>query len=353
MELNKTLDFYRNKKIYLTGHTGFKGSWLSFLFDSIGAEVVGYSLNPTTSPSLFNTLTFSKSFKSIIGDIRNMNEFEKSITNFNPDFIFHMAAQPIVLDSYNSPLETFTTNFNGTLNLLEIIRKNNLNVTTIFVTTDKVYENKELNIPFKENDPIGGNDPYSASKGSSELLIQSYKKSFFNNSNIASVRAGNVIGGGDWSNNRLIPDIIKSVFENKKLEIRNPNSTRPWQHVLDPLFGYLKLGIALNENPREYSGSWNFGPDDEKVITVQDILRKTSDVGLKLSLDFQKEKTLYESNFLKLNISKAKKELKWFPRWDTDTSIEKTIEWYKKFYANNSVDELLKNDINDFLKSTP
>ena len=238
MELKETLNYYKGKRVLITGHTGFKGSWLTYVLDSIGAQITGYSLEPNTEPSLFNLLSFSEKFNSTIGDIRNKEKFKETIQNFKPEFIFHLAAQPLVIESYQNPKETFDINFTGTLNLLEILKELNSPVQVVFVTTDKVYENLELGVPFVETDKLGGKDPYSASKAASEILISAYNQSFFKDSgiNIATARAGNVIGGGDWSDNRLIPDIIKSKQQNKPLSIRNPKAIRPWQHVLEPLF---------------------------------------------------------------------------------------------------------------------
>ena len=237
MGLKEVLHFYKGKRIFLTGHTGFKGSWLLYLLDSAGAKVTGYSLAPQTTPSLFNSLHFSNNIKSIIGDIRNKKEFQNAFNICNPEFVFHMAAQPLVIESYKNPKETFDINFTGTLNLLEILKEYDQKVQVVFITTDKIYENLELGIPFVETDKLGGKDPYSASKAASEILIDSYAKSFFKDSNvsIATARAGNVIGGGDWSENRLIPDIIRAKTANEPLIIRSPKAIRPWQHVLEPL----------------------------------------------------------------------------------------------------------------------
>jgi len=346
--LNKENFF--NKKIFITGHTGFKGSWLTYLLDSMGAITQGYALNPNTSPSLFQKLTFSDRHSSKIGDIRDFKLLEKELVNFQPDYIFHLAAQPLVLESYENPLETFQINFNGTLNLLEILRKSKLSCTAILVTTDKVYENNELNRPFKEEDKLGGNDPYSASKANCEILINSYQTSFFKNTTtkIASVRAGNVIGGGDWSENRLIPDIIRSVFEDKPLEIRNPKATRPWQHVLEPLLGYLKLANFLN-NDSSYSEAYNFGPDQEEVKSVEEILKIAKEIGFNLNVKILEEVQNHEVQHLKLDVQKVNSRLEWKSIWNSQNALKKTFQWYQDFYLGKPIDELMERDIKSYL----
>jgi CDP-glucose 4,6-dehydratase len=352
MELKQVLNFYKNKKVFITGHTGFKGSWLAFILDSIGAEVTGYSLEPNTEPSLFKSLSFSKKFNSIIGDIRDKENFKKSIKSSSPEFIFHLAAQPLVIESHKNPEDTFSTNFNGTLNLLEILKELNSNIQVVFITTDKVYENLELGVPFLETDKLGGKDPYSASKAASEILIESYKQSFFKDSNIniAVARAGNVIGGGDWSENRLIPDIIKAKQENTSLHIRNPKAIRPWQHVLESLFGYLNLGIRLSEDPKKYSSQWNFGPEIEDSITVENILNIGKELQTVGDIIYQ-ESQLVEAQSLKLNISKAKEKLGFKPNWDAEKAIINTFKWYNSFYqGHSSANDLINKDLSNYLK---
>ena len=350
MGLIPTLKEFNNKKVFITGHTGFKGSWLTFLLDQYGAITKGYALKPHTSPSLYLNLRFSDNHTSVYSDINDYNSLQKEIKSFEPDFIFHLAAQPLVLESYEDPKTTFETNFNGTLNLLEVLRESNTPCTAIFITTDKVYENKELNLPFSEDDKLGGKDPYSASKAACELLIHSYHTSFFKNSkiNIASVRAGNVIGGGDWSENRLIPDIIRSVFENKTLAIRSPWATRPWQHVLEPLHGYLVLAIGLCENPLTYSGAWNFGPETGDVKTVKEIVEiaQTNDLPIKMEVTSTIQKR--EANYLSLNIEKAKNKLDWTPKWDSEYAIQQTLSWYKKFHEGAVANELIQENLEKY-----
>ena len=351
MGLKEVLHFYKGKRIFLTGHTGFKGSWLLYLLDSVGAKVTGYSLAPHTTPSLFNSLKFSNNITSIIGDIRDKKEFQNAFNICNPEFVFHMAAQPLVIESYKNPKETFDINFTGTLNLLEILKDYNQKVQAVFITTDKVYENLELGIPFVETDKLGGKDPYSASKAASEILIDSYIKSFFKDSNVyvASARAGNVIGGGDWSENRLIPDIIRARIANEPLIIRNPKAIRPWQHVLEPLFGYLKLAIALHDNPELTIGQWNFGPENNDVKAVKDIIN----IGKKLGIVGEvvlETSNLFEAQCLKLNISKAKQKLNFKPLWNSEKAIENTFNWYLNYnneYTN--ANKLIESDLDIYL----
>ena len=354
MGLRETLKYYKGKRVLITGHTGFKGSWLTYILDSIGAEITGYSLESNTEPSLFRSLSFSKKFNSIIGDIRNKEKFKETVQCFNPEFIFHMAAQPLVIESYQNPKETFDINFTGTLNLLEILKDYNQKVQAVFITTDKVYENLELEIPFLETDKLGGKDPYSASKAASEILIESYAKSFFKDSNvsIATARAGNVIGGGDWSENRLIPDIIRAKIANEALIIRSPKAIRPWQHVLEPLFGYLKLAKGLYDSPELNIGPWNFGPENQDVKTVEDIIN----IGKKLKIVGEvvyEESPLVEAQCLKLNISKAKQKLNFKPKWNSEKAIENTFNWYLNYNNESSnANKLIESDLDIYLNNS-
>jgi CDP-glucose 4,6-dehydratase len=347
MGLNKVLKQYKGKKVFITGHTGFKGAWLSYLLDKQGAITRGYALEPYTNPSLYSTLKFSNNHSNVISDINDYKKIKKEIKNFKPDYIFHLAAQPLVIESYNCPKYTFETNFNGTLNLLEVLKSYNLPITAVFITTDKVYENKELNIPFSEEDKLGGEDPYSASKAASEILIHSYTTSFFKHSlvKLASARAGNVIGGGDWSDYRLVPDIIKAEFENEELKIRNPIATRPWQHVLEPLYGYLKLASLLEKNPTKYSGSWNFGPNLNDIKTVGEIIKIAQGLEFNVSISEGDQAFKKESKFLALDISRAKKQLGFIPKWSSEKALRYTLEWYKNFYDGKPVNELMEKDV--------
>ena len=349
----EVLNFFRNKKIFITGHTGFKGSWLTHLLNENGAIIKGFSKKPNTNPSLFNLLGLDSCINSVINDINFYSIIEKEIFDFKPDFIFHLAAQPLVRYSYNNSLETHNTNIIGTANVLEAARKLTNKCVIICITTDKVYKNKEWDFPYRETDELGGYDPYSSSKAAAELIISSFRQSYFtsNNIQVASARAGNVIGGGDWSEDRLIPDIVKSISSNTNIEIRNPNSIRPWQHVLDPLFGYLKLAMRMSEIPGKYDQAWNFGPLNNDVKTVHEvfnIFNKTNNIKSEYKLNTFNN--LHEASILKLDISKTISKLNWTPILDTQFAIELTANWYKNFTEGVKATELVNNDIKYFIK---
>ncbi len=357
LEINKLFsEVYKDKKVLLTGHTGFKGSWLALWLVQLGANVVGLSLKPQTNPNHIELLGLK--IKSIIGDIRNYSLVDKVINEEKPDIIFHLAAQAIVLDSYNNPIETYESNVMGTLNILEVSRKYKDIKAIVNVTSDKCYENKEQSIGYKETDPMGGYDPYSSSKGCAELLTNSFRNSFFNineygekhNTLLASARAGNVIGGGDWANFRLIPDIIKSINNEKNVEIRSPYSTRPWQHVLEPLSGYLVLGEKLLQGKAKIADGWNFGPEDEGSITVKEVVENMKVHWDQLEYTIcSSSKDQHEANLLNLDITKAKKKLNWIPIWNSEKTFKQTCLWYKSFYLNNKVSSIenLHEYIND------
>ena len=348
------LDCYKDKRVFITGHTGFKGSWLIYALSKAGATIKGYSLAPETNPSLYEQLESKINIQSVIADINDHKKLEKEIINFQPDYIFHLAAQPLVRKSYQQPLNTFETNIIGTANVLNALTKLEKPCTSLLITTDKVYENKEWHYPYRETDRLGGYDPYSASKACAELVINSYVQSFFNLSKynvhkkgIVSVRAGNVIGGGDWSVDRLIPDIVKSVAQDKEIVIRNPNAQRPWQHVLEPVFGYLQLGFLLNKEPLKYSGSWNFGPENTDNLPVIEIAKQAIKIWGKGKIDLKVDPNApHEAGLLRLDISKAINLLKWKPLMNTATAVERTILWYKSYYeGNKTVVDLLEEDI--------
>ena len=338
VEINNLYKIYNNKKIFVTGHTGFKGSWLSAVLNNLGAIVKGYALEPENEYCLFNILNPTLNINSVVGDIRNKEKLKKEILDFQPDFIFHLAAQPLVRRSYKIPAETFEVNVSGTANLLEVVTNLNKKCSVIIVTTDKVYENKEQDILYNEMDRLGGYDPYSASKACTEIVVSSFRDSFFNiekfdnhQKAIASVRAGNVIGGGDFSEDRIIPDIIRSLKNGNEILIRNPNSVRPWQHVLEPLFGYLILGGLLNESSAKYSGAYNFGPSPQDHLKVKELV----DLSIKIWgsgswIDKSDADQLHEASLLKLDINKAKEVLNWKPKLNAQKAISMTIEWYKQ-----------------------
>ena len=337
VNLERLSSFYKNKKVFVTGHTGFKGSWLIACLHLLGAKVKGYALPPEYKNGLFAILQPLNIVQSVLDDIRHKQQLQKEIGEFKPDYIFHLAAQPLVRRSYQIPAETFEVNVAGTANLLEAVTKLNHKCTTIIITTDKVYENKETNVLYKEDDVLGGYDPYSASKACTEIVVNSFRNSFFNLNTynthqkaIASVRAGNVIGGGDWSEDRIIPDIVRALKQNKPVDVRSPASVRPWQHVLEPIGGYLLLGGLLNTD-LSFSKAYNFGPLPLDHLTVKEVVETAIKVwGSGNWNDCSSSTNVHEAGLLQLSIEKAGKELNWQPKLDAKTAIEWTIGWYKQ-----------------------
>lgn len=351
--MNRT--FWKDKKVFLTGHTGFKGSWLTFWLNLLEAEVSGYSLEPNTSPNLFSILKIDNKSDSTFGNILDKNKLKAKINDFKPDIIFHMAAQPLVRESYSDPETTYQTNVMGTLNLLEILR--DLNETKVFIniTTDKCYENKEWLWSYRENEPLGGYDPYSSSKACSELLTASYRDSFFKKNDsytkaIATARAGNVIGGGDWSSDRLLPDFFRAISKKEQVIIRNPNAIRPWQHVLCPLHGYLLLAEKMFNNVNDYSNAWNFGPSEEDARNVQWIINKLYTLA-KLNNNYNLDRSSnqpHEATYLKLDCSKSRSMLNWNPHIKLDDALEMIHDWFQAFYNNDDMELVTKNQIDYF-----
>ncbi len=351
-------NFYKGKKVLITGHTGFKGSWLTQWLSELGADITGYSLEPPTDPSLFKILKLEYKINHIEADIRNIEKLKETFLNYKPEIVFHLAAQPLVRVSYNDPVETFDTNVMGVVNIFEAVKASKSVKIFINVTTDKCYENKEWIYGYKETDAMGGYDPYSSSKGCSELITNSYRNSFFNTKDygikhhtaISSARAGNVIGGGDWALDRLIPDCIKSIVEEKIIKIRNPYANRPWQHVLEPLSGYLNLALLMNEKPKELSSGWNFGPFDNDILYVDKIVKKLIEYWGSGKYIVKNNNEPHEANLLKLDISKASYYLNWQPVYNTYTAIEKTVDWYKEYYINKKINikDFTLNQINDY-----
>ena len=334
-------DFYKGKKVFLTGHTGFKGGWLTMWLKSLGAEVLGYSLIPATEPSMFEELSLYGHCRNEFGNILDYKRLTNVMKNFKPDIVFHLAAQPLVRFSYEEPVLTYQTNVIGTLYVLEAARKCESVKAFVNVTTDKCYENREIERGYKEDDPMGGYDMYSSSKGCVEIMSSSYRRSFLQEEGtfaMATARAGNVIGGGDWAKDRLVPDCIRYINENKPIEIRNPIAIRPWQHVLEPLSGYLLLGQKLYENGKEYAEGFNFGPEENSVLKVADVAQKVVEYYGKGEVVVNKKDDLHEAGLLMLNIDKAKKVLGWKPTYDAETAIRKTVEWYKEFYDDKESD---------------
>jgi len=331
-------DFYKNKKVFITGHTGFKGSWLTLWLTMMGAKVLGYALEPNTDPSLFNVLNLHKDIDHIIGDIRDFEKLREIITEFKPEIVFHLAAQPLVRLSYREPRLTYETNVMGTVNLLEAIRQTKSIRAVVNVTSDKCYENKEWVWGYREIDPMGGYDPYSSSKGCSELITAAYRNSYFKNTEtaIASARAGNVIGGGDWAEDRLIPDIVRSLSKGKQIIIRSPKATRPWQHVLEPLSGYLLLGRLLYEKGQEFAEAWNFGPNDSCMMTVEEIVKKSIEIWGSGSYVVDSSEQPHEANLLKLDVSKSFMRIKWTSKLNCSETLLDTFGWYKEYYETAS-----------------
>jgi len=329
-------DFWRDKRVLLTGHTGFKGSWLSIWLQSMGATTLGIALDPPTNTTLFDVAHVAEGMEHRVIDIRNFAAVRTQMDEFKPEIVIHMAAQPLVRYSYQEPIETYATNVMGTVHVLEASRLVGSVKAEINVTTDKCYENHGWIWGYRENEPMGGHDPYSSSKGCSELVTSAYRRSFFEQSDIAlaSVRAGNVIGGGDWSVDRLVPDILRAFEANTPVAIRSPNAIRPWQHVLEPLSGYLMLAQALYEEGEKYSSGWNFGPNDDDAKPVKWIVEQMSSRwGGDAIWTHDNGNNPHEAHYLKLDISKAKSQLGWKPVWSLDQALEKTVAWHKAWLS--------------------
>ena len=348
-------NFYKNKKVLVTGATGFKGAWLCYWLTLLGAKVFGLGNNPNKNKNLFYSLKLDKKINLKLFDIRNKIKLKSFIKFSKPQIIFHLAAQPLILESYKKPYLTYTVNSIGTLNILETVRETNTVKSLICITSDKCYENNFSTKGFKENDKLGGEDPYSGSKASAEIMIRTYQQSFFVNKKcgIASARAGNVIGGGDWSENRLIPDCVNSIIKNKTIYIRNPNFNRPWQHVLEPLYGYLILAEKVYKKPNKFSGPWNFGTKKNTVTNVLKIVKEIIKFWGKGKINFKKNQKYYEQTNLQLDISKAKKFLNWKPKYSIVKSIHVTIDWYKRVLLDKkSVEKTTEKQINEYMNES-
>ena len=355
MNYSHLINYYHGRKVFITGHTGFKGSWMLYFLNLLGARVKGYSLAPQNETDHFNIINGSNLCESIIADIRDSKTLTKEILDFQPDFIFHLAAQPLVRLSYLNPSDTFSINALGTAYLFDALRLLPNVCQVVVITTDKVYENLEWIYPYREVDRLGGYDPYSASKACTELIIDSYRKSYFDRQNflthkksIASARAGNVIGGGDWSNDRIIPDLVKSIISKESIILRNPQSIRPWQHVLESIGAYLHLGTKLVDDPIKYAESWNFGPFNNENITVKELVQIATEVwgDGKFVISPSKDQ-FHEAKFLALDISKAINVLGWMPKLSPHEAINMTIDWYKSYRVNNKL--ITEYQIKEFL----
>ncbi len=360
MNLKKTLsENFKGRTVLITGHTGFKGGWLALWLESMGANVVGYSLDPPTSPSFFEVTGLSGRITDIRGDILNHDRVRDTIAEYCPDFIFHLAAQPIVRASYEKPLETFGVNIMGTATLLESIRTLEHKTVCVCITSDKCYENREWPYAYRENDPLGGYDPYSASKGAAEIVIASYRNSFFNAESgkspgpVASARAGNIIGGGDWAKDRIVPDCVRALSEKKEITIRNPGAIRPWQFVLEPLSGYLQLACRMKENPRLFAGAWNFGPHCTSTINVRELAGRIIHAwGSGTLREEQNCDAPHEADCLKLDIAKSVSRIGWRPVYTVDDAVEQTVAWYKRYYEGDpDMHAFSRNQIGTYLKN--
>ncbi len=348
-------NFYKNKKVLVTGATGFKGAWLCYWLYMMGAKVSGIGYNPNKNKNLFYSLNLKKKIKLKLFDIRDRKKLKTFISISNPQIVFHLAAQPLILESYSKPYLTYTVNSIGTLNVLDTIKDNKSVKALLCITSDKCYESNDSTKGFKENDKLGGEDPYSGSKACAEIMINTYFKSYFNKKKcgLASARAGNVIGGGDWSENRLIPDTINSIIKNKTIHIRNPNYNRPWQHVMEPLYGYLILAKKLYKEPRHYSGPWNFGTKKNTVTNVLQIVKEIVKFWGKGKITFKKKQKYYEQTNLQLNINKALIKLQWKPKYSIIKSVQKTTEWYKEVLTKKiNVEEITSKQIKDYMNES-
>lgn len=354
--LNLFNGIYKNKRVFITGHTGFKGSWLSLLLHQLGAEVYGYALEPPTNPSLYALGEIDKYIDSTIGDIRDYQKLLETLQKAKPEIVIHMAAQPLVRESYKNPIETYSINVMGTVNLLEAIRHVNSIKAVVNVTTDKCYENREWHWGYRENEPMGGYDPYSNSKGCSELVTSSFRSSFFNpldykthSVGLATARAGNVIGGGDWADDRLVPDFIRSIMSGEIIRIRSPYAIRPWQHVLEPLTGYLLLAEKLYLEGPKYAQAWNFGPYDEDAKPVEWIVKSLCNKwGNRAKYEIDSSPQPHEANYLKLDCSKAHNMLGWKPKWNLDKTLDSIVEFTKAYKEQQNLKEVCEKQIEEY-----
>jgi CDP-glucose 4,6-dehydratase len=345
------LNFYKNKKVFITGHTGFKGSWLCQILINAGAEITGYSLNPPTTTNLYTLAEIDKKINSVIGDVRDIDTLMKTFEASKPEIVFHLAAQPLVKVSYQAPAYTYETNVMGTVNILECVRNSKTVKSFLNITTDKVYKNNEWEWGYRESEPLDGFDPYSNSKSCSELVTHSYKQSFFSDKNtaISTARAGNVIGGGDFADNRIIPDCIRAVCENKDILVRNPNSIRPYQHVLEPLFAYLLIAEEQYKN-KEKADWYNVGPDECDCITTGSLVDVFCEKWGKIKWTSINNNGPHEANFLKLDCSRIKQKLDWRVHWHINEAIQRTIEFTKVYLENGNISNEMDNQIKEFMK---
>ena len=353
--------FWSGKRVFITGHSGFKGSWLSLWLQNLGAVVIGYALNPATEPNLFSVADVGRRMRSIVGDIRDLGSLSSALKEANPEIVIHMAAQSLVHYSYREPVETYATNVMGTVHLLEAVRKVDSVRAVVVVTSDKCYDNKEWLWGYREFDSMGGYDPYSSSKGCSELVSLAYRNSFFNPAKyqehgvaVASGRAGNVIGGGDWAADRLVPDIVRALAANEMVQIRRPGAIRPWQHVLEPLSGYLTLAERLYTEGASFAEAWNFGPADEDAKSVkwivERLLQKWGHDAQGWNLDIGQQP--HEAHYLKLDCSKARERLQWAPRWNLAMALDRIVDWHKALLREEDMLNFTLQQIAEYGKAT-
>lgn len=351
------LSYYRGKRVYLTGHTGFKGGWLASWLDKLGAKVHGFSLAPGTDPSFFDSTGIQDRIENEIGDIRDLSALKRSMGEFQPDMVFHLAAQPLVRLSYEEPVETFETNVMGTVNVLEALRGCSGTKACVMITSDKCYQNNEWVYSYRENDPMGGHDPYSASKGAAEIVIGSYRSSYFSKAakegagcGVASARAGNVIGGGDWALDRIVPDCMRNLKASKPIVVRNPAAVRPWQHVMEPLYGYLCLGASLAKRPSDFDSAWNFGPASGNVNVGSLVEMIVKEWGSGKWIDASNPSDRHEAHFLRLDSTKASSLLGWQGILDVPDAVAMSVEWYKEFYSNGDMAAKTNAQISEYME---
>ena len=356
--INELQSFYKDKSVLLTGHTGFKGSWMLVLLEELGAKVTGYALDPMHQNDLFYAISGDDLCDSHIADIRDRNAVHQVVEESQPDIIFHFAAQALVRESYKTPVNTFDTNIMGTVHVLEAMRILTKLCAGVMITTDKVYENMEWEFHYKENDRLGGFDPYSSSKAGAEIAIASYQKAFFNpkdinehKKSVASARGGNVIGGGDWADNRIIPDLVRALQKNEPLHVRNPKAIRPWQHVLELLYAYLVLGYKLHQDPVTFQGAYNFGPEKGDEMTVEELVDTAIRVWGSGNFEHRPdEEYLHEAGILRLEIEKAKNTLNWHPHWKSEAAVEKTMNWYKEVFNGTDALSMCREQIKEYFR---
>ena len=348
-------DFWRRKKVFLTGHTGFKGSWMSLWLQNLDAEVVGYSLAPPTQPNLYDLADVEKGMESIRGDVLDLEHLRRAVREHRPEIVFHLAAQSLVRRSYDDPIGTYATNVLGTAHILDAVRDASSVRSVVIVTSDKCYENRGDQRAYRESDRLGGADPYSSSKAAAEIVTSAFRKSFFASTKnetavgVASARAGNVIGGGDWGADRLIPDVMRASLDGRDLLIRHPQAVRPWQHVLEPVSGYLTLAEKLWQQPERFSESWNFGPNESQTLSVSTLLECLRELwGPGLSWQFDDGPHPHEANYLSLDCTKSKVELGWEPRWNLNSALEATVQWYKAYQSHQDVRLLAQEQIRSY-----